>query len=124
MKNVMIPSLIKYNVFYLGGLLFALVFLGAIAYRGRLESGSGWSWSHPFLDSYVIAALFILILVISIISYFYAFWRTYQKTRNNGLLSRGRLIALLWLIVAPIVIWFSGVFMINSMRLITDHLFF
>ena len=124
MKNVMIPSLIKYNVFYLGSLLFALVFLGAIAHRGRLESGSGWSWSHPYLDSYIIAGLFLLILAISLISYVYAFYKTYQKTKIHGLLNKTRLIAFSWLISAPIVVWYSGTIWIDFMRLLTDRLFF
>jgi len=124
MKTIKISSLIKYNVLYLGSLLFTLIFLGAIAHRGRLESGSGWSWSHPYLDSYIIAGLFLLILAISLISYVYAFYKTYQKTKIHGLLSRTRIIAFLWLISAPIVVWHSGVFWLNSMRILTDRLFF
>ena len=104
-------------------MFFILVFLGSLLHRGRLQSGSAWSWSRHYLDSYVIAGAYLLTLTISLISYFYAFWKTYRTTKAGGLLNRTRLIAFSWLISAPIVVWYSGKFWINSMRLITDRLF-
>lgn len=124
MKNVMIISLIKYNVIYLGSLLFALVFLGAIAHRGRLESGSGWSWSHPYLDSYVIAGLFLLILIISLISYIYAFWNTWQLSSSNQISNKLGILTFGWLVGAPIIVVSEGMLIITGMRLVTDTLFF
>ena len=115
--------LIRFNVLYLGTLSFALLFLGAIILRGRIESGNAWVWSSPYLDSFVVASIYLILFFISIISYAYALWRTWQLTNSNTIINKRRVLAFGWLIGAPTFAAYTGMFWLSSMRLVTDRLF-
>jgi len=116
--------LIRFNVLYLGTLSFTLLFLGAIILRGRIESGNAWVWSSPFLDSFVVASIYLILFFISIISYAYALWKTWQLTKSDFIVNKRRVLAFGWLIGAPLFIAYTGMFWLSAMRMITDRLFF
>ena len=115
--------LIRFNVLYLGTLSFALLFLGAIILRGRIESGNAWVWSSPYLDSFVVASIYLILLFISVFSYLYAVWKTWQLTKSDTIINKRRLLAFWWLIGAPTFAAYTGMFWLSSMRLVTDRLF-
>jgi len=115
--------LIRFNVLYLGSLCFTFLFLGAIILRGRIESGNAWVWSSPYLDSFVVASIYLILFFISIISYAYALWRTWQLTNSNTIINKRRVLAFGWLIGAPIIVASNPLFFISAMRLVTDRLF-
>jgi hypothetical protein len=115
--------LIRFNVLYLGTLSFALLFLGAIILRGRIESGNAWVWSSPYLDSFVVASIYLILLFISVFSYLYAVWKTWQLTKSDTIINKRRLFAFGWLIGAPLFIAYTGMFWLSAMRLVTDRLF-
>ena len=116
--------LIRFNVLYLGSLCFTFLFLGAIILRGRIESGNAWVWSSPFLDSFVVASIYLILFFISIISYAYALWKTWQLTKSDFIVNNWRVLAFGWLIGAPLFIAYTGMFWLSAMRMITDRLFF
>ena len=115
--------MIKFNVFYLGGLFLTLLFLGSIMFRARLEWNTGWMWATKYLNGNYIAAIYVIVLLVSIISYAYALWRTWQLTKSGTIINKQRVLAFVWLIGAPIIVASNPLFFISAMRLVTDRLF-
>jgi len=115
--------LIKFNVLYLGALFFALLFLGSIMNRARQVFGNGWMWATKYLNGNYIAAIYVIVLLVSIISYAYALWKTWQLTKSGAIINKRRLLAFGWLIGAPLIVASNPLVFISAMRLITDRLF-
>ena len=115
--------LIKFNVFYLGGLFLTLLFLGSIMFRARLEWNTSWMWATKYLNGNYIAAIYVIVLLISLISYAYALWRTWQLTKSDTVINKQRVLAFGWLIGAPLIVVSNPLFFVSAMRLITDRLF-
>ena len=113
---------IRFNVLYLGTLFFALLFLGSIMNRARQVFGNGWMWSTEYLNGNYIAALYLLLIIVAVISYFYSLWKTWKITKSNRLINRTRLLAFGWLIGAPIFIFLTAIYWVSAMRMITDFL--
>ena len=124
MKLLKLNFFITYNILYLGSLLFILIFLGAIIFRGRLESGTAFVWDAQYLNSSFVIGIYLVIFIISILSYFYALWKTWTLTKSDSLFNKSRIIAFVWLCGVPVSIYFSASFWISSMRMITDQIFF
>ena len=124
MKILKLNFFITYNILYLGGLFFILLFLSAIIARGRLESGTAFVWDSQYLNSSYIVSSYLIILFISILSYLFALWKTWKLTKSATILNKTRIIAFGWLCGAPIFIYLSLMFWISQMRLITDRMFF
>ena len=114
---------IKFNVLYLGGLFVTLLFLGSIMFRARLEWNTGWMWATKYLNGNYIAAIYVIVLLVSIISYAYALWKTWQLTKSDTIINKQRVLAFGWLIGAPIIVASNPLFFISAMRLVTDRLF-
>ena len=114
---------ITYNILYLGGLFLTLLFLGSIMFRARLEWNTGWMWATKYLNGNYIAAIYVIVLLVSIISYAYALWRTWQLTKSNTIINKQRVLAFGWLIGAPLIAASNPLVFISAMRLITDRLF-
>ena len=114
---------LKFNVLYLGGLFFTLLFLGSIMFRARLEWNTAWMWATKYLNGNYIAAIYVIVLLVSIISYAYALWKTWQLTKSNTILNKQRVLAFGWLIGAPLIVASNPLFFISVMRLVTDRLF-
>jgi hypothetical protein len=115
--------LIKFNVFYLGGLFLTLLFLGSIMFRARLEWNTSWMWATKYLNGNYIAAIYLIVFLVSLISYAYALWRTWQITKSDTLINKRRVLAFGWLIGAPLIVASNPLFFISAMRLVTDKLF-
>jgi hypothetical protein len=117
------PFFIKFNVLYLGGLFVTLLFLGSIMFRARLEWNTGWMWATKYLNGNYIAAIYVIVLLVSIISYAYALWKTWQLTKSDTIINKQRILAFGWLIGAPLIVASNPLFFISAMRLVTDRLF-
>ena len=115
--------IIKFNILYLGGLFLTLLFLGSIMFRAKLEWNTSWMWATKYLNGNYIAAIYVIVLLVSIISYAYALWRTWQLTKSDTIINKQRVLAFGWLIGAPLLVASNPLFFISAMRLITDRLF-
>lgn len=115
---------IKVNVLYLGGLFLTLLFLNSIMFRAKLEWNTSWMWATKYLNGNYIAAIYVIVLLVSIISYAYALWKTWQLTKSDTIINKRRLLAFGWLIGAPLTVAFNPMIFISAMRLVTDILFF
>lgn len=114
---------LKFNVLYLGGLFFTLLFLASIMFRARLEWNTSWMWATKYLNGNYIAAIYVIVLLVSLICYGYALWKTWHLTKSDTILNKRRVLAFTWLIGAPVIIVSNPLFFISAMRLITDRLF-
>ena len=115
--------LIKFNVLYLGGLFFTLLFLGSIVFRARLEWNTSWMWATKYLNGNYIAALYLLLLVVAIISYLYSLWKTWKLTKSDTLFNKTRVLAFGWLLGAPTFIFFTAIYWVSAMQVFMDFLF-
>ena len=115
--------LIKFNVLHLGGLFLTLLFLGSIMFRARLEWNTGWMWATKYLNGNYIAAIYLVVLLVSLISYAYALWKTWQLTKSDNIINKQRVLAFGWLVGAPLIVASSPIVFISAMRSITDRLF-
>ena len=95
---------LKFNVLYLGALFFALLFLGSIMNRARQVFGNGWMWATKYLNGNYIAAIYVIVLLVSLISYAYALWKTWQLTKSDTIINKQRVLAFGWLIGAPLIV--------------------
>ena len=114
--------LLKYNVLYLGSLFFALLFLGALSHSARPPFGSSFIWTTKYLDGMVIAAVYLSLLLLAVLSWCFSLWKTWKLSKSGSVISRTRLIAFGWLLGAPVFIFFTAIYWVSAMRLITDFL--
>lgn len=124
MRNLNANFLIKFNVLYLGGLFIILLFLGSINYRARLAWGPSWMWTTEHLNGFYIAVAYLLLLLVAVISYAYALWKTWKLTRSKTLLNKGRLLAFGWLLGAPAFIVSTPMFWLSAILLFISSIFF
>ena len=115
--------LIKFNVLYLGTLFFALLFLGSIMNRARQILGTGWMWATEYLNGNYILFLYMFLLMVAVISYCYSLWKTWKFTKSDTLFNKTRVLAFGWLLGAPTFIFFTAIYWISAMQVVTDKLF-
>ena len=113
---------IKFNVLFLGSLFFALLFLGALSHSARPPFGDSFFWTTRYLDGMVIAAIYLSILLLAVVSWCFSLWKTWKLTTADQTINRTRLLAFGWLIGAPVFIFFTAIYWVSAMRLITDFL--
>ena len=122
LKIVQPNFFIKFNVLYLGGLFFALLFLGALSHSARPAFGDSVFWTTKYLDGMVIAVFYLFLLMISVLSWCFSLWKTWNLTTADKVINRTRLLAFGWLIGAPAFIFITAIYWLSAMRLITDFL--
>ena len=116
------PFFIKFNVLYLGSLFFALLFLVALSHSARPPFGSSFIWTTKYLDGMVIAAVYLSLLLLAVLSWCLSLWKTWKLTKSDSVINRTRLLAFGWLLGAPVFIFFTAIHWLSAMRLITDFL--
>tara|TARA_E500000178_G_C16755691_1_gene632387 strand:- start:172 stop:540 length:369 start_codon:yes stop_codon:yes gene_type:complete len=114
--------LIRFNVLYLGSLFFVLLFLSGLSHSARAPFGSSFLWETKYLDGTVIAAVYLSLLLLAVVSWCFSLWKTWKLTTADSSINRNRLLAFGWLIGAPIFIFLTAIWWVSAIRLITDFL--
>ena len=114
--------LIRFNVLYLGSLFFVMLFLSGLSHSARTPFGSSFLWETKYLDGMVIAAVYLSLLLLAVVSWCFSLWKTLKLTTADSIINRPRLLAFGWLIGAPIFIFLTAIYWVSAMRLITDFL--
>ena len=114
--------LIRFNVLYLGSLFFVLLFLAGLSHSARTPSGSSFIWTTKYLDGMVIAAIYLLLLLVAAVSWCFSLWKTWKLTKSDSLINTTRLLAFGWLVGAPLFIFLTAIYWVSAMRIITDFL--
>ena len=114
--------LIRFNVLYLGSLFFVLLFLSGLSHSARTPFGSSFLWETKYLDGMIVAAVYLSLLLVAILSWCFSLWKTWKLTKSDSAINRTRLLAFGWLIGAPVFIFLTAIHWISATRLITDFL--
>ena len=119
----MSPFFIKFNVLYLGGLFLALLFLVALSHSAKTPFGSSFIWTTKYLDGMVIAAVYLLLLIVALLSWCFSLWKTWKLTKSDNLFNKTRVLAFGWLLGAPTFIYFTAIYWVSAMQVFMDFLF-
>ena len=104
------PFFIKFNVLYMGGLFLALLFLLALSHSARTTFGSSFIWTTKYLDGMVIAAVYLSLLLLAVLSWCFSLWKTWKLTQSDSLINTTRFLAFGWLLGAPLLIFLTAVY--------------
>ena len=113
---------IKFNVLWLGGLFFVLLFLTAIVHSARFSPGDSLMWSTKYLDGIVVGVVMMGLLLLAVLSWGYALWKSWKLTKSDNVINAQRLAVFGYLLGAPVFLKLTGVYWLSAMRVITDRL--
>ena len=113
---------IKFNVMWLGSLFFALLFLSGIQHSARFSPSDSLMWSTTYLDGIVVGVVMMGLLLLALLSWCYALWRSWKLTKSDRVFSKLRLGVLSFLTGVPIFIIIFGPWLLSAVRVITDKL--
>ena len=120
--NTMKSFFIKFNVLWLGGLFFLMLFLSGIQRSARFSASDSLMSSTKYLDGIVVGVVMMGLLLLALLSWCYALWRSWELTKSETLLSTLRLAVFGYLLGAPIFFKLTGIYWLSAMRIITDRL--
>jgi hypothetical protein len=86
------------------------------------ETSSLGVWSTKYLDGIVVGVVMMGLLLLALLSWCYALWKSWKLTRSDKVISAQRLGVFGYLLGAPIFLKFTGIYWLSAMRLITDKL--
>ena len=113
---------IKFNVLWLGSLFFTLLLISGIQHSARFSPSDSLMWSTKYLDGIVVAVVMMGLLLVSLISWCYALWKSWQLTRSDRVISSLRFAVFGYLLAAPLFLMFTGLYWLAAMRIVTDRL--
>ncbi len=113
---------IKFNVMWLGGLFFLMLFLSAIQHSARFSPSDSLMWSTKYLDGILVGVVMMGLLLLAMLSWCCALWRSWKLTKSDRLFSTQRLAVFGYLLGAPIFLKFTGIYWLSAMRVFTDRL--
>ena len=113
---------IKFNVLWLGSLFFTLLLISGIQHSARFSPSDSLMWSTKYLDGIVVAVVMMGLLLVSLISWCYALWKSWQLTRSVRVISSLRFAVFGYLLAAPLFLMLTGLYWLAAMRIVTDRL--
>ena len=113
---------IKFNVIWLGGLFFSLLFLSGIQHSARFSPSDSLAWSTKYLDGISVSLVMIGLLLISLFSWGYALYKSWHLTKSEKMISTQRLFVFSYLLGVPVFLKFTGIYWLSAIRIITDRL--
>ena len=113
---------IKFNVLWLGSLFFTLLLISGIQHSARFSPSDSLMWSTKYLDGIVVAVVMMGMLLVSLISWCYALWKSWQLTRSDRVISSLRFAVFGYLLAVPLFLMLTGLYWLAAMRIVTDRL--
>ena len=113
---------IKFNVLWLGSLFFTLLFISGIQYSARFSPSDSLIWSVRYLDGIAVGVAMLVLLLVSVLSWCYALWKSWQLTRSDRVISSLRFAVFGYLLAAPLFLMLTGLYWLVAMRIVTDRL--
>ena len=113
---------IKFNVLWLGSLFFTLLLISGIQHSARFSPSDSLMWSTKYLDGIVVAVVMMGLLLVSLISWCYALWKSWQLTRSDRVISSLRFAVFGYLLAAPLFLMLTGLYWLAAIRIVTDRL--
>jgi len=75
---------IKFNVMWLGSLFFLVLSLAGIQQSARFSASESLMWSTTCLDGIVVGAVMMGLLLLALLSWCYALWKSCSPLRCKG----------------------------------------
>ena len=113
---------LKFNVLWLGSLFFILLFISGIQHSARFSPSDSLIWSTKYLDGIAVGVVTMGLLLVSLLSWCYALWKSWQLTRSDRLMSSLRFTVFGYLLAAPLFLMLTGLYWLAAMRIVTDRL--
>jgi len=113
---------IKFNVMWLGSLFFLVLSLAGIQQSARFSASESLMWSTTCLDGIVVGAVMMGLLLLALLSWCYALWKSWRLTKWDKVINVQRMAVFGYLLGAPIFLKFTGIYWLSAMRVITDRL--
>ncbi len=113
---------VKFNVLWLGSLFFLLLVISGIQHSARFSPSDSLIWSTKYLDGLAVGAVMMGLLLVSLLSWCYALWKSWQLTRSDSVISSQRFAVFGYLLAAPLFLMLTGPYWLAAMRIVTDRL--
>ena len=112
----------KFNVLWLGSLFFTLLLISGIQHSARFSPSDSLIWSTKYLDGIMVGVVMMGLLLVSLLSWCYALWKSWQLTRSDRVISSLRFAVFGYLLAAPLFLMLTGLYWLAAMRIVTDRL--
>ena len=112
----------KFNVLWLGSLFFTLLLISGIQHSARFSPSDSLIWSTKYLDGIMVGVVMMGLLLVSLLSWCYALWKSWQLTRSDRVISSLRFAIVGYLLAAPLFLMLTGAYWLAAMRIVTDRL--
>ena len=112
----------KFNVLWLGSLFFTLLLISGIQHSARFSPSDSLIWSTKYLDGIMVGVVMMGLLLVSLLSWCYALWKSWQLTRSERVISSLRFAVFGYLLAAPLFLMLTGLYWLAAMRIVTDRL--
>ncbi len=96
--------------------------LSAIQHSARFSPSDSLIWSTKYLDGIVVGVVMMGLLLLSLLSWCYALWRSWNLTKSGRVINAQRLAVFGYLLGAPIFLKLTGIYWLSAMRVINDRL--
>lgn len=107
---------------WLGGLFFLMLFLSGMQHSARFSPSDSLMWSTKYLDGIVVAVVMMGLLLLALLSWCYALWKSWRLTKSDKVINARRMAVFGYLLGALIFLKFTGIYWLSAMRVITDRL--
>ena len=112
----------KFNVLWLGSLFFTLLLISGIQHSARFSPSDSLIWSTKYLDGIMVGVVMMGLLLVSLLSWCYALWKSWQLTRSDRVISSLRFAVFGYLLAAPLILMLTGAYWLAAIRIVTDRL--
>ncbi len=113
---------LKFNVLWLGSLFFILLFISGIQHSARFSPSDSLIWSTKYLDGITLGVVTMGLLLVSLLSWCYALWKSWQLTKSKRVIGSLRFAVFCYLLAAPLFLLLTGPYLLAAIRIVTDRL--
>ena len=99
-----------------------MLFLSAIQHSARFSPSDSLMWSTKYLDGIVVGVVMMGLLLLALVSWCYALWKSWKLTKSDKLCNVQRLAVFGYLLGATVLLKITGIHWLSAARVITDRL--
>ena len=113
---------VKFDILWLGSLFLTLLLISGIQHSARFSPSDSLIWSTKYLDGIAVGVAMMGLLLVSLLSWCYALWKSWQLIRSDRVISSLRFAVFGYLLAAPLFLMLTGPYWLAAMRIVTDRL--
>ena len=116
------PFFLWFNVMWLGGLFFVLLFLFGVTQSARFSPSDSLVWSTNYLDGILVGIVTLGVMIVAMTSYAYALWKSWRLAVSNKIMIAYRFMIFGYLFGAPVFLFLTAQHWLSAVRFFTDRL--